>query len=564
MNRRWVLSKTNPEYVAYLAGAAGVSGPMAQVLINRGIKSPDEAAMFLGRRDDRPCDPMAIGGVKAAVDIIKSCRADNTKILIHGDYDTDGLTSTAMLYEALTALEISVDYFIPNRFTDGYGFHPPVVDKAKESGARLIITVDCGITAFDACLKAKQEGIGVVITDHHEPALDAASGNPVLPDALAIINPKLTNHALSNLSGAGVVLKIIEALAVEFGPAVDPDSFIDLTALGTLADSVPLTGENRAFLRRGLLAIAQDRRPGIKALKDISRINDRPIKTGLLNFTLVPRINAAGRLSDAADVVRLLTSKETSEAESIAASLDKKNQERQKIEERTFKEAVAMIGDSEPPEAVVLYKEGWHEGVLGIVAARITEKFNRPAFILSVKDGIAKGSARSIPEFDIYQCLEGARRHLISFGGHRQAAGLKLKVDDIDGFSKTVAKSARERLGSGFLPTLHIDAAVHLSEITFGLVGELEMLEPFGFGNPEPVLGSRGLSVMNARVVGNNHLKLKLKSGSSTMDAIGFRMGHRHGEIERAQSIDAAFTAGVNEWEGGRMLQLQLKGLRTG
>lgn len=562
MHRRWLLKRTNAEYVAYLSRAASISPVLAQILINRGLKTAEEVYAFFSQTVETMSDPFEIGGMDAAVGTIESCRAGGTRVLVHGDYDADGLTATAILVEALRLIGLDVCYYIPDRFQEGYGFNPHAVKKAKEMGVGLIITVDCGIASFEAAGLAKREGIGLIITDHHEPTVEPETGRPVLPDALAVINPKLSSPGLSTLSGAGVALKIAQALAMRH-PRIPALQLMDLAALGTLADSVPLVGENRVIVREGLRLIDEGRRTGIAALKAVSGMESRKTRAGALSYTLVPRINAAGRLSDASEVVDLLLSPSEDSAMPIAEALDRKNSQRQQIEEEVLSEALAHLERRGYGSAAVLAGEGWHEGVIGIVASRIVERLYRPSFVFSIRGDMAKGSARSIPEFDLYAGLTRCSDLLLAFGGHRQAAGLKLKALGLEAFERRINDVVEGQVRD-FVPSLRIDAGVGLRDISFRLVKELALLEPYGYGNPEPVLGSRGLEVVAPRVVGNNHLKMRLKSHSRIMDAIGFEMGTLCETIENAPTVDAAYVATVNEWEGGKAIQLNIKALRPG
>jgi single-stranded-DNA-specific exonuclease len=400
----------------------------------------------------------------------------------------------------------------------------------------------------------------VIITDHHEPTIEPSTSRPLVPDALSVVNPKLTNPELSNLAGAGVAFKLIEALASEFPGSLTAGDFLDLTAIGTVADSVPLIGENRLIVREGLRDVSEGRRTGIRALNEVSGLNGRRLRAGLISFTLVPRMNAAGRLSDAAEVVELLLSTSDEHAIEIASSLGRKNAERQKIEDTVLNEALEQL-DGEFGHAIVLAGEGWHEGVIGIVASRIVERHYRPAFIFSINGDTARGSARSIPEFDIHQGLTECGDMLIAFGGHKQAAGLRIRTSDISAFSERISGVVASSV-SDFVPAIKIDAAVELREINLRLVEEIRELEPFGYGNPEPLFGSRGLEALYPRVVGNNHLKMKLRAKGCVVDSIGYNMGDLHGQVEEAGVVDAAYTATLNDWRGRRTLQLNLKALR--
>jgi single-stranded-DNA-specific exonuclease len=593
MHRRWLVNRTNPEYIAYISKTVSVSPALAQIFINRGIKTPGEINTFLNPHISHLSDPFDIQGMGIAVDRIMAASKTGERVLVHGDYDVDGLSATAIILKALKMIGIDSHYFIPNRMEHGYGFNPSSVKKAKQVGATLIITVDCGITSSETVALCKKEGIDVIITDHHEPLTSieqqkaksleykATEGkeqkpnalNPVLsahrslllPDALAVINPKISNHksSISDLSGAGVAFKLAHALSTTHDSQFAIHDFIDLAALGTMADAVPLTGENRFIVKEGLKVIKNGTRPGLNALKKVSGIEERIPKPGLLLFTIIPRINAAGRVSDSTNVVKLLLTDSEDEATDISLWLDKHNSERQKIEGEVYQEAICKLNSKGIGPAIVLASEGWHLGVIGIVASRIAETFYRPTFVISIEGRIAKGSARSIPSFDIYKALTGCREFLTRFGGHKQAAGLELKVDNILSFEKCINRIASETLTENdFISSIEIDADVDFSGINFNLTTEIGMLEPFGFGNPEPLLGSKKLEVLYPRIVGNNHLKMKLRQRDQSIDAIGFDMAVFLDRLEAATRVDAVFTPFVNEWEQRRSLQLNLKAFR--
>lgn len=588
MNRRWLVNRTNPEYIRYLSKAASLSPALAQVLINRGIKTPEKIHDFLHPGLTGLSDPFELPGMTAAVERIKSAWARGERVLVHGDYDTDGLTATSIMVHTLRAMGMDVHYFIPNRMTHGYGFNPPSVEIAGKLGVRLIITVDCGITAFDAAASARDGGIDVIITDHHEPIKQSSKFPPrrvargdkvlssesnetddfIVPEAVAVVNPKLStrNPGLWTLSGAGVAFKIVQALAMDDTlPFAADDSLplLDLAALGTLADVVPLTGENRIILKEGLRYITGACRPGIKSLIEVSGLREREIRAGLLSFTMVPRINASGRIGDAGDVVNLFLSRSDEETLCIAGKLDATNSERQRIEEEAYQEALSQLKERGYGAAIVLWGRGWHMGVVGIVASRIADEFCRPTFVLTLEGDIAKGSARSIPSFDIHKGLSACADVLLSFGGHKQAAGLRLKESDLPLFEKRINAVAGDALQKeDFIPTIEIDAEVVLPEVNTGLVREISLLEPLGFGNPEPLFGSRRLDVLSLKVVGKNHLRMRLRQRSQSIDAIGFDMGKFLEQLNSSAPLDAAFTPTFNEWNGNRYLQLNLKACR--
>lgn len=564
--KKWLVNRTNPEYVGYISRIASVSPAFAQVLINRGIKTSDQLYAFLNPAIDRLSDPSELPHIKIAIDRIRKAKRNGERVLVHGDYDADGVTATAIMVEGLRKIGLDVHYFIPNRIAHGYGFGSAGIEKAKEVDAKLIITVDCGITSFDAVSTANSLGIDVIITDHHEPLQH--SNTPALqfqlPEALAIINPKLLTHnsELSTFSGAGVAFKLVTAL---FENNIDDVyELFDLAAIGTAADVVPAIGDNRIILKEGIKLIQSGERVGIRALKDASGIRSDFFKTSFLYYILIPRINAAGRMADANDVVRLLTTKSEAEAEELSKWLNELNSKRQEIEGSVYDDAIGMLnlmGSSHG--AIVLASEGWHHGVVGIVASRIAEKYYRPTFILSIENGVAKGSARSIPPFDIHNGLTLCKDILKRFGGHKQAAGLSLSSQDIEKFRTVISEIVMSTLSDhDFVPVLNIDAAVNMSDISIELIDEIARLEPFGYGNDEPLFGARGLEVIQPRIVGNNHLKMHLRQNGRRINSIGFDLGGLLNAVEDNALIDAAFVPIINKWDGGRYLQLNLKAIR--
>jgi single-stranded-DNA-specific exonuclease len=585
MHRRWLVNRTNPEYIKYLSKISSISPVLAQIFINRGIKTPEEINSFLNPHISQLSDPFDMQGMETAVDRITAAQKKGEKVLVHGDYDVDGLSATAIILKALEILGIDCHYFIPNRIEHGYGFNLSSVEKAKQTGATLIITVDCGITSFETAALCRKEGIDVIITDHHEPLkirnskfetrnskLEDANCQGLdfnLPEALTVINPKFSDiqSSISNLSGAGVAFKLVHALSTIHNlHSLTADAihdFLDLAALGTMADVVPLTGENRLIVKGGLRLIGDGARLGLRALKKVSGIEGKVLKPGLLSFTIIPRINAAGRVSDSNRVVKLLLTDSEDEAFDISLWLDKLNSERQQIEEEVYQEALYKLNNKGMGPVIVLSSEGWHKGVIGIVASRIAEVFYRPAVIISTEGHTAKGSARSIPNFDICKAFTGCSKYLTGFGGHKQAAGLELESKNIPSFEECISKIADETFArEDLIPSLEIDADVDFSDINFDLTREFEMLEPFGAGNSEPLLGSKRLEVLYPRIVKNNHLKMKLRQNNQSIDAIGFDMAVFLDKLDISSTVDAAFTPFINEWEGSRCLQLNVKALR--
>ncbi len=558
---RWVLQKTNDEYLTYLSKKTGISRTLAQILINRGIKEPSQVKDFLNPSLSLLSDPFQIYGMEDAVLRIRDAIKNNERILIHGDYDADGLTATAMMVEGLRRLGADVHFFIPSRHLHGYGFNEPGLRRAKELGAALIITVDCGIKSFETARKAKDCGIDLIITDHHLPYL--RDGLPVLPPAVSVVNPGITSPPNSEsfyLSGAGIAFRLLEAV---YGRRDEIEEFLDLVTLGTVGDIVPLKGENRYILKQGLEILKGTTRPGIRALLEVSGMAGRDLTPSNLSFTLIPRLNAPGRMGSASEVVNLLLTSNESEAEGLAVLLDNLNRQRQTVEEEVYEEAQEFFRAkyNEIPDAIVLYKENWHPGVIGIVASRFQEEFYRPVFIFSIKDGIAIGSVRSIPEINIIDLLHSLEGFFIRYGGHRQAAGLRMHAKDLRDFEAALIDRIQHLLiGERPVPLLRIDAEVSFNEINFSLVRELQGLEPLGYGNEEPILGAKNLQSLEARVVGSGHLKLRLRQGGNEFDVIGFSMAEL---IDLTSGpVDIAFSPAINDFNGKRSIQLRIRAIR--
>ncbi len=560
MHRNWIVTKTNPDFLRYLSNKASISTMLAQVLVNRGFKDVPEIKDFLSPSLSNLHDPFLMPDMKGAVERLKSAVDRDEKVLVHGDYDADGVTATTLLVLALRQLGLKTFYHIPNRIAEGYGFSDKGIQKAEACGAGLIITVDCGISSAKEVRAASAKGMDVIVTDHHEPPEE-------LPPAIAVIDPHRRDslYPFKYLAGVGVAYKLIQALFHEFGIA-DRDErlkgMLDLVALGTIADSVPLIGENRVMVVHGLEGINGAGRTGIQALKEAAGVNKRS-RAGSLSYSLIPRINAAGRLDDAAEVVELLLADDKAKARDIADRLEEQNKERQKIEADVLKAALDMINPDDPGKAIVLSSPDWHPGVIGIVASRLVDLFYRPAFLFAVEDSFAKGSARGIPPLHLYKAVSECSELMLGFGGHRQAAGLRIAAENLPAFKSKMNFIVSEKLSAeDLIPVLEIDAAVKFSDLSFNFVRELSILEPYGISNRQPVFGTRNTEIVNQKIVGNNHLKMRLKQERIKMDTIGFSMGKQGDEIGPASSLDIAFMPCINEWNGTKQLQLNLKAIR--
>ena len=580
MEKRWFIPRVNHGLAKSLSDGASLSPILSQILINRRIETPEEARMFLSPSFDNLLDPFLMNDTEKAAIRIKEATDKGERILIFGDYDVDGVTGTALLLSVLGDFRANVSYYIPNRLREGYGLNAEAIKRLKtqDPGLRLIITVDCGTTSIEEVDVAKSLGIDVIITDHHLPP-----SSHRLPEAYAILNPNRedSTYPFRDLAGVGVAFKLCQALTSDSRLKTPDSRLLDLVALGTIADIVPLTGENRILVKTGLEVLSKGDRIGIKALKKVAGFDGKPVSSGVVSFCLAPRINAAGRIGDAGLAVKLLLSESEKEAMEIAGTLDRLNKERQEIEERTLIKALGNLGIENPESvaktrgykfpgydySIVLASPEWHIGVLGIVASRLTEFFYRPAFLFSVKDGMAKGSARSIPAFHLHAGITECSDLLNSFGGHEFAAGLSMKEENIEDFRMRINEVIKNRLeDEEFIPGLRIDAKVDFKDINLNLINELDSLSPFGLGNPEPVLGAKEVDVLYPKIVGDNHLKVKLRQKKTVLDGIGFDMGDilnsDRVRINKGERIDLAFTASINEWGGGKTLQLEIKAIR--
>ena len=558
MNRNWLVSKTNPEFLEYLSKQTSISKVLAQVLVNRGMNNEDLIKEFLDPSLSKIHDPFLMPDMSTAVERIKMAVDRNETVFIHGDYDADGVTATALLVSAFKKIGLKTSYHIPNRMTEGYGLSNKGIQNAKQFGAGLIITVDCGISSGEEVLAATSMGMDVIITDHHEPP-------EKLPAACAIIDPHRTDsqYPFRQLAGVGVAFKLVQALIQkEYIQDMSLEDCLDLVALGTVADSVPLVDENRIFVTHGLKAITGEPcRTGIKAIKDVSGMGSE--KPGTLSYTLIPRINAAGRLDDAGVVVELFLTGDEAKAKGIALLLDEHNRKRQRIQREVLQSALDMINPDQIESAIVLSSADWHPGVVGIVASRLVDMFYRPVFLFSIKDSVAKGSARSIPPLHLYEAISESSEHLLNYGGHRQAAGLRLLEENLPAFKQKINAIVSKKLKpEDMIPLLEIDASIKFSDINFDLIRELSLLEPYGESNKPPVFGSKDIQIVNHRIVGNNHLKMQLKQESINMDTIGFNMGKELSSIEESSSIDIVFKPNINEWNGMKSLQCNLKAVR--
>lgn len=560
-NRRWRLRREAPA-----PGELGaLYGPLvAELLAARGVLTSGEAEHFLDPGLHRLSDPFALQGVEAAVDRIARALDRGERIAVYGDYDVDGQSSTALMVRLLRSFGAAVQPYIPNRLDEGYGLHQEALEALAGAGCSLVITVDCGIAAFEEAEWAARSGLDLIITDHHEP-------QERLPRAAAVINPHLdAGYPHPYLAGCGVAFKLAEALATRLaGDRSVAHRYVELVALGTVADVVPLRGENRSLVRAGLLKMSgASEIPGIEALRRAAGAGGE-VTAGEIAFLLGPRLNAAGRVGDPTLGLRLLLAESVEEATPIALELDACNARRRRIEEEVLSAALLQVEEVHrlaEDRGLVVAGEGWHEGVVGIAASRLVDAFHRPALVIAIEEGVGRGSGRSIPGFDLFAALSECAELFDAFGGHAAAAGFTLAAERIGLLRERFLAVTRERLGpEDLVPELAFDAYIDLDGMNFELLQAIESLEPFGEANPAPLFVSRGVR-LSGRAVGKDasHLKLTVSDPESgtAFDGIAFSMAPLADRLEAGRLYDIAFVPEVNVWNGRRSLQLRVKDVR--
>ena len=557
LRKQWILREQNTELAEKLAAELNIRPVIAQVLVNRGITTVEAGRDFFGYDLADTPDPFLMLGMKPAVKRINKALAAGETIVIYGDYDADGQTATSVLVRALRELASDptrITYYLPDRFSEGYGLNKDALT-ALSKRASLLISVDCGISSYDEIEHAKALGLDVIITDHHEPA-------ERLPAAVAILNPKQKGceYPYTGLAGVGVALKLVQGLGV---PQTTWMKYLDLVALGTVADLVPLQGENRILVKQGLRQMAKTENVGLRALLESAQVNEPTASD--LGFRLGPRLNAAGRLGDSTRGVRLLLTEDPLEARELASQLTLENAKRQQLEAEVLAEAIEVVERHNLSNrgALVVWGKDWHQGVIGIVASRLVEKYYLPTVVVSVTENEATASARSISGLDLYETLGECAHFLTKFGGHAMAAGLSLPIKNLHAFQQYFEKLCTTKLSpEDYVPKLHIDVQTTLEEVTDRLIEELSMLEPHGLGNPAPVFQAK-VSVLRSRSVGaeNRHLQLTVQDVTAKeLPAIAFGAGPQQNQLEQfAEGIDLAFVPGYNEWRGEQTIQLRVK-----
>ena len=555
---RWSVARPpDPGLVGELSSALSIPEALAALLVLRGYDSAGDARAFLRPNLTGLSDPMSWADMPEAVAAVQGAVRRGEPILVHGDYDVDGQCSAAMLTRILREAGAQAHAFVPHRIRDGYDFGPAGLARARALGARLIITCDCGITAIETVRAARAEGIEVIVSDHHLPG-DA------LPPATAVLDPRRPDCASpdKDLCGTGVAFKLAQALVPALGlPDQLPWHFLDYVALATVADVVPLVGENRILVRHGLKLLANSRWPGLAALVETAGLSGKPLRAGHVGFILAPRLNAAGRIGDAGDGLRLLMTDDAAEAAKLARELETLNARRQEMDQQILASAEAALAaqGSEDDRAIVLAADDWHPGVIGIVASRLVERYGRPTFLIAWEGDVGRGSGRSIRGFDLHGALHRVGGCLEKFGGHSMAAGLTVRRDRYQEFRVAFLAVAAQLLRpDDLVPAQRVDLELPLANLSADLERLMRHLEPCGAGNPAPVFGVRGARAVGARRVGTNHLRFMLDDGSGALPAIGFQVADQVPEGWLEHPLDVAFRLELDDWQGRSTLQARV------
>ena len=566
LNKKWLFANSEDEAVNRLKEDKGLSTLLAQLMVNRGLGDPDAARFFLDARLDTVHDPFLMLGMDVAVRRIVQAIQNKETVTIYGDYDVDGVTSAALVVHFFRELGAPVDYYLPNRMEEGYGLNDNALDTIKARGGRLVITADTGITALSQVDHANKIGVEVIVTDHHQVAVEG------LPNALAVLNPHQPEctYPFKFLSGVGIVFKLAGGIRrglLEAGWDADKlpnlKKHLDLFTLGTIADMSPLIDENHVLTSHGLEALRTSVKPGVIALKSVVGIEGK-VDSSSVGFGMGPRLNAAGRLGQPDRGLHLLVSDDLNEAMEMAKSLEVLNEERKETQKWCFEEAEYLLDrqvDLENENVIVLASENFHQGVIGIVAAKLAEKFFRPAILISLVEGMGKGSARSIPAFNLVKAMTQCSEHLVQYGGHAYAAGLNIKEERVDDFRKAMNKVGAEYLtADSLVAEVKVDATLRMEDITQEFYGEMEMLEPFGQMNRVPVFISREVRARDVKFVGreDNHVRFRAFQGNQFRNVIGFNLAHAFQSIDANEPVDIVYELRRNTWGGRNSIEMKL------
>lgn len=561
LKKKWLLREFDKNRVVEMSKEFHISPLTAIILYNRGIHDDDAIRRFLSKDIDVMHDPYLLKDMEKAAERIRKARDNKEKVTIYGDYDVDGITSIAILYKYLTEMGIDTDYYVPDRMQEGYGVNKDALDKIHSNGSSLVITVDTGITAVEESEYAKEIGIDVIVTDHHE-------CKERIPDVYAAIDPKRKDcpYPFKSLAGVGVVFKLIQALDENKSLSDLMDKYADLMCLGTVADISPLIDENRVIVTEGLKRFKTTSNVGLKALIDVST-NGKAITTSTIGYTIAPRINASGRLGCASRSVELFLTDDAEKAKKLAESLCEENTLRQQTEHKMFKEAMEYL-DANPEvkedNVIVIPHADWHHGIVGIVSSKITEKFYKPSILFAIDGDEAKGSGRSVNGFNLFGALENCSDLLEKFGGHELAAGLTIKAENIEKFRQKINSCSQKQINEAMLtPTIQLDAAIKVPYITLETVNDINKLQPFGVDNPTPSFAVRNIKIHKISVMSEGkHLRMTLLKDGKYLDSVGFGMGEYYQYLEEGDIIDVAFALDINDYKGFQNVQLILKDIK--
>lgn len=556
MNKKWEIYQTNEEKVEKLQEKYKLNRLLSTLLTNRGITEEAEITKFLNPKRSDFYDPFGMPDMEKAAERILKAIKDKEQIIIYGDYDVDGITSVTVLKSFLEERGIQVNVYIPNRLNEGYGLNKTAMEEIAKQGNKLMITVDCGITAVDEVEYAKTFGIETIITDHHEPAEE-------LPKAIAVVDAKRKDNKYEcrNLAGVGVVFKLIQALSIKLG--LDPKEYLkylDIVCVGTISDIVPLTDENRVIVKLGLKLVEQTKNLGLKEI--LQSCGYSKINSTTISFGVAPRINACGRMGHQEEALNLLLSKEENEVKELTQKINEYNKTRQEIEKNIYNEAVEQIEKEglDTQNTIVVSGKGWHHGVIGIVSSKITELYFKPSILLCEEDGECKGSGRSIPGFDLHEALMECNDTIDKFGGHAMAVGINIKKEKVEEFKEEFEKIAKEKEVDKIIPILNLDAEIKLDDINKEMVDSLKELEPFGEANKMPIFAFRNLKIDSIRSLSEGkHLRLSVKDNKNIINAIGFNMGVLADTYRIGDRVDIAGNLEINSFNGVDSIQINIK-----
>ena len=562
LQKNWLLKEFDKTRVIEISKEFHISPLTSIILYNRGITDNKDIAEFLKCDLASLHDPYLLKDMEKAVNRIKTAQKNKEKITIYGDYDVDGITSIAILYKHLSSMGFEVDYYVPDRIQEGYGVNRDALDKIKESGTKVVITVDTGITAVEETEYAKSIGMDIIITDHHE-------CKETIPEAYAAIDPKRKDckYPFKNLAGVGVAFKLIQALDDQSSVDELMEKYSDLICLGTVADISPLVDENRIIVTKGLEKFRNTENIGLKALIDVSITNSKPITTSTIGYIIAPRINASGRLGCASRSVEMFLTSDKDRAYELANGLCEENTIRQQTEQNMFAQALEYIENNpqiKDDQVLVIPHENWHHGIVGIVSSKITEKFYKPSILFAIDGDEAKGSGRSISGFNLFEALEESSHLLEKFGGHELAAGLSIKTENIEKFREAINAHTAEKIDEkALIPTVSIDAVIKPSYITLETVDEINKLQPFGVDNPSPNFAVRNIKIHKISTMSEKkHLRMTLLKEGKFLDAVGFGMGEYYNYLKEGDFIEVAFGLDINDYKGFKNVQLILKDIK--